>query len=255
MQSFSDSELDRYGRHIVLREVGGTGQLRLRRATVTVIGAGGIGSPVLQYLAGAGVGTLRIIDDDHVDLSNLHRQTIYDSGDTGLPKAAAAAIAIARLNPLVATDVRVERINLHNASALLAGSDVVVDGSDNFDTRLVVADTAYAARIPLVSAAVGQFEGQIGVYRGWETERPCYRCFVGGDPDRAAGSCADLGVLGPVTGILGNLAALEAIRTIVPFGDDMAGRVLLIDLLSWRFRTIALPADPGCPTCGAQRPV
>ncbi|MFS0774068.1 HesA/MoeB/ThiF family protein [Sphingomonas sp. 1P08PE] len=252
MQTFSDSELDRYARHIVLHEIGGVGQLRLRQATVTVVGAGGIGSPALQYLAGAGIGNLRIIDDDAVDLSNLHRQTIYDSADTGLPKAAAAAVAIARLNPLIATDVRIERIDRANAETLLAGSSVVIDGTDNFATRLLTADAAHALRIPLVSAAIGQFEGQLAVFRGWEADLPCYRCLVGNDPGRVEASCADQGVLGPVTGMIGAMAALEAIRAIVPFGDDPAGRLLLIDLLSWRFRSLMLPADPGCPCCGDQ---
>ncbi|MDP1026671.1 HesA/MoeB/ThiF family protein [Sphingomonas sp. KR1UV-12] len=254
MQTFSNTELNRYARHIVLREIGGLGQLRLRRAVVTVVGAGGIGSPALQYLAGAGIGTVRIIDHDLVDLSNLQRQTIYDTSDIGLPKAAAAAIAMARLNPKVATDVRVERVGPKTVDALLTGSDVVIDGTDNFDTRLLTADSAHAKRIPLISAAVGQFEGQLAVFRGWERHLPCYRCLVGNDPDRAAGSCADQGVLGPVTGMMGAMAALEAIRAIVPFGDDPAGRLLLADLLSWRFRSIALPADPGCPTCGDQTP-
>ena len=252
MQRFSDSELERYARQIVLTEIGGAGQQRLRRATVAIVGAGGIGSPVLQYLAGAGVGTLRIIDDEIVDLSNLHRQTIYDAADTGLPKASASAIAVVRLNPMVTTDVRVDRIVADNADTLLAGADVVIDGSDSFATRLVTADAAYRLRIPLVSAAVGQFEGQIAVYRGWEPALPCYRCLVGSDPDRQEGSCAEQGVLGPVTGMIGAMAALEAIRAIMPFGEDIAGRLLLIDLLAWRFRTIAVPADPACPTCGTQ---
>jgi adenylyltransferase/sulfurtransferase len=143
------------------------------------------------------------------------------------------------------------RIDAANAEALLAESDVVVDGCDNFATRLAVANAALALRIPLVSAAVGQFEGQLAVYRGWEADRPCYRCFVGDAPDRAELSCAEAGVLGPVTGMLGSMAALEAIRAIVPFGDDPAGRLLLVDLLSWRFRTLTLPKDPGCPACGS----
>ncbi len=246
----TDAQLDRYARHIVLREIGGAGQMRLLAAHVVVIGAGGIGSPALQYLAAAGIGRLTIIDDDRVDLSNLQRQTIFGTGDVGRPKAEAAAQAIAKLNPDVSCVPVVNRITSGNAAALLAGADVVLDGCDNFATRLAVADAAFAARIPLVSAAVGQFEGQLGTYRGWEPELPCYRCFVGADPDRADASCADQGVLGAMTGVLGSLAAMEVIRTIVPFGEAATGKLLIVDALDFRFRTLALPKDPGCRACG-----
>lgn len=251
--TLSDDELDRYARHIVLKEIGGAGQARLKAASVVVIGAGGIGSPALQYLAAAGVGRLLIIDDDRVEPSNLQRQTIFTTEDTGQAKAEAAGTAVTRLNPHVVATANVARIDAANAAALLAGADVVLDGCDNFATRLAVADAALALRVPLVSAAVGQFEGQLAVYRGWEGDKPCYRCFVGDAPDRAEQSCAEAGVLGPVTGVLGSLAALEVIRAIVPFGDDPAGKLLLVDLLGWRFRSLSLPKDPGCPAC-AQRP-
>lgn len=246
----TDAQLDRYARHIVLREVGGAGQMRLLAAHVVVIGAGGIGSPALHYLAAAGIGRLTIIDDDRVDLSNLQRQTIFGTGDIGRLKVEAAAEAIARLNPdVVATPIN-QRISANNAASLLTGADVVLDGCDNFATRLAVADAALALRIPLVSAAVAQFEGQLGVYRGWEPALPCYRCFVGADPDRGDTSCADQGVLGAMTGVVGSLAAMEAIRAIAPFGEDSAGKLLIIDALDFRFRTLALPKDPGCPACG-----
>ena len=245
----SDEELDRYARQIVLKEIGGAGQTRLKEASVAVIGAGGIGSPVIQYLAAAGIGRLTIIDDDRVELSNLQRQTIFDSAMRGQPKAPEAGLAARRLNPLVRITPLQVRIDAPNAADLLADTDVVVDGCDNFATRLAVADAALALRIPLVSAAVGQFEGQLAVYRGWESDKPCYRCFVGDAPDRAEVSCAEAGVLGPVTGILGSLAALETIRAIVPFGDDPAGKLLLVDTLAWRFRTLTLPKDPGCRGC------
>jgi len=248
--NFSDAELDRYARHLVLREVGGAGQAALKAARVVVIGAGGIGSPALQYLAAAGVGALVVIDDDRVDASNLQRQTLFADADIGVPKVAAATAALARINPFVTVEPRALRIDAGNAADLLAGADVVVDGCDNFATRLVVADAALAARIPLVSAAVGQFEGQLGVFRGWEPYLPCYRCFVGDDPERADASCADQGVLGALTGIIGSMAALEAMRAIVGFGDDPAGRVLIADLLAFRFRTLALPKDPGCRCAG-----
>ncbi len=246
----TDPQLDRYARHIVLREIGGGGQARMLAAHVVVIGAGGIGSPALHYLAAAGIGRLTIIDDDRVDLSNLQRQTIFGTSDIGRLKAEAAADAIARLNPdVVATPVN-QRITAENAASLLAGADVVLDGCDNFATRLAVADAALAQRIPLVSAAVAQFEGQLGVYRGWEATLPCYRCFVGVDPDRGDASCADQGVLGAMTGVLGSLAAMEVIRAIAPFGEESAGKLLIVDALAFRFRTIALPKDPGCPACG-----
>jgi molybdopterin-synthase adenylyltransferase len=244
-------ELARYARHIVLPEIGGAGQLRLRRARVAVVGAGGIGSPVLHYLAAAGVGRLDVIDDDRVDASNLQRQTLYTTDDLGVPKAQAAAAALARLNPHVEVVPHVTRLGRAEAGALIDGADAVIDGSDNFDTRLAVADASLARRVALVSAAVGRFEGQIGVFRGWEADRPCYRCFVGAAPQRDGLTCAEEGVLGPVTGVVGSLAALEVIRQIAPFGDDSAGKLVLIDLLALRFRTLSLPKDPGCPACGA----
>ncbi|WP_375391532.1 ThiF family adenylyltransferase [uncultured Sphingomonas sp.] len=250
--TLADDELARYARHIVLKEVGGAGQLRLKAASAAVIGAGGIGSPTIQYLAAAGVGRLVIIDDDAVELSNLQRQTLFATADLGAGKARTAAEAARRLNPHLTAEPRAVRIDAGNAPALLAGVDVVLDGCDNFATRLAVADAALALRVPLVSAAVGQFEGQLAVYRGWEADKPCYRCFVGDAPDREEASCAEAGVLGPVTGVLGSMAALEAIRSITPFSEDPAGRLLLVDALSWRFRTLSLPKDPGCPGCSVQ---
>ncbi|MHA6722442.1 HesA/MoeB/ThiF family protein [Sphingomonas sp. RS2018] len=247
--TLSDTELERFARHIVLKEVGGAGQMRLRAARVTLIGAGGIGSPAIQYCAAAGIGHLRVIDDDRVDLSNLQRQTIFGTADIGTAKGLAAAASVARLDDAVAVEAIVDRLTPVNAARLVAGSDVVIDGCDNFATRLAVADACLAARIPLVSAAVAQFEGQLAVYRGWEADRPCYRCLVGGDPDRAEASCAEAGIIGALTGVIGSLAALEAIRAIVGFGDDPAGRLLLVDALAFRFRTIALPKDPGCRAC------
>ncbi len=250
MTPLGDDELDRYARHIVLREVGGAGQARIRAAHAVVVGAGGIGAPAVQYLAAAGIGTLTIVDDDRVERSNLQRQTLFATDDIGRAKVDAAAAFAARLNPHVALRTMPARIDAANAPALIAGADVVIDGTDNFATRLAVADAAHAARIPLVSAAVAQFEGQLAVYRGWEAGRPCYRCFVGADPDRPGNSCAEAGVLGALVGVVGSMAALEALRAVAPFGDDPAGRLLLIDALAWRFRSIALPADPGCPACG-----
>lgn len=247
--SLSDSQLDRYARHIVLPQLGGAGQKKLLAAHVVLVGAGGIGSPAIQYLAAAGIGRLTIIDDDRVGLSNLQRQTLFAADDEGLSKAQVAARWIGALNPDVEAVPVGLRINAANAATLLGGADVVLDGSDSFDTRLAVADAALALRIPLVSAAVAQFEGQLGVFRGWEAGKPCYRCLVGSDPGRPEQSCAEQGVLGAVAGIVGSLAALEALRAVAGFGEDSAGKLLLVDALTLRLRTIGLPNDPGCPAC------
>jgi adenylyltransferase/sulfurtransferase len=246
----TDAQLDRYARHIILKEIGGAGQVRLLDAHVALIGAGGIGAPAIQYLAAAGVGHLTVIDDDLVSLSNLQRQVLYGTKDVGAAKVNAAAAAVARLNPDIHVHRRAARIGADTAAALLSGVDVVIDGSDNFATRLAVADAALELHIPLVSAAVGQFDGQLSVFRGWEAGKPCYRCLVGNDPGRPDVSCADQGVLGALTGVLGSLAAIEAIRAIVPFGADPAGTLLMIDALAFRFRTIGLPKDPGCRCAG-----
>lgn len=248
--TLTDTELERYARHIVLREIGGAGQWKLRRSHVLVIGAGGIGSPAVQYLAAAGIGTLTLVDDDQVDLSNLQRQTLFGTADIGRAKVEAASDAVARLNPGVQVRTVPQRIGAAEACDLLSAADVVLDGSDNFATRLAVADAALERRTPLVSAAVAEFEGQLGVFRGWEADRPCYRCFVGGDPERGEATCAEQGVLGALTGVMGSLAALEAIRACYPFGEDSAGKLLLVDALALRFRTLSLPKDPGCPSCG-----
>lgn len=244
--SFSDQQLERYARHIILKEIGGEGQRKLGEATVAVIGAGGIGSPAIQYLAAAGIGRITLVDDDDVALSNLQRQTIFRLADIGTAKVHAAAAAAGALSSDTNFVTYKERLTAHNVIKFLDHATVVMDGSDNFETRLAVADAAQQLRIPLVSAAVDQFEGQLAVYRGWEDGRPCYRCLVGDDPTRAEMSCADRGVLGPLTGVLGSLAALEVIRAIVGFGEDPAGKLLLVDALSFRFRTIAMPKDPGC---------
>lgn len=249
--TLSDEQLERYARHIVLKEIGGGGQRKLLEATVAIVGSGGIGSPLIQYLAAAGVGRLRIVDDDSVALSNLQRQTLYGVDDIGALKVARAADAVARLNPDVAVEMMPERLTGTTIDRFLEGADVVVDGSDNFATRLLVADECHKRRIPLVSAAIGQFEGQLGLFRGWEANKPCYRCFVGSDPDRPDASCADQGVLGALAGVMGSLAAMETIRQITGFGDDSAGKLLLFDALSLRFRSFALPKDPGCPLCAS----
>lgn len=249
--SLSDLQLERYARHIVLKEIGGEGQARLLEGHVVVIGAGGIGSPTIQYLAAAGVGRLTIIDDDLVSLSNLQRQLLFGTADEGAPKVARAKLAVERLNPDTKVDARSERIVAGNAEALLSGANAIIDGSDNFATRLTVADAALALRIPLIAASVAQFEGQLSVHRGWEPGKPCYRCLVGADPGLPEQSCSEQGVLGAMAGVMGSLAAMEAIRLLTGFGEDSAGKLLLVDALSLRFRSIGLPKDPGCPSCRA----
>jgi molybdopterin/thiamine biosynthesis adenylyltransferase len=254
--SLGDDQLDRYARHIVLREIGGEGQQRLLAAHVVLVGAGGIGCPALQYLAAAGVRRLTVIDDDRVTLDNLQRQILFATADIDRPKAEVAGEAVERLNPDVRfTGVR-ERLGAANAAALLADADVVLDGSDNFATRLVVSDTCTAARIPLVSAAIGQFQVQIGTWRGWEPGRPCYRCFVGDAFDSDdCDSCAELGVLGAMAGLAGSWAALEAIRQIIGFGGEAAGKLHIFDGLAPGLRTLRIVKDPACTACTAARSV
>jgi molybdopterin/thiamine biosynthesis adenylyltransferase len=246
-----DDQLDRYARHIVLKEIGGEGQQRLLDSTVILVGAGGVGSPALQYLAAAGVGLLRVIDDDVVALDNLQRQILFATADVGRPKVEVAREAVERLNPDVRFSESRERLTAGNAAALLTGADVVVDGSDNFATRLVVSDTCTALRIPLVSAAIGMFQVQVGTWRGWEPDRPCYRCFVGDAFDSDdCDNCAELGVLGAMAGIAGSFAALEAIRQILGFGGEATGKVHIFDGLAPAMRSIRIAKDPACRACG-----
>jgi molybdopterin-synthase adenylyltransferase len=248
----SDDQLDRYARHIVLKEIGGVGQAKLLRAHVFLIGAGGIGCPAIQYLAAAGVGQLTVIDDDVVSLSNLQRQLLYTTADVDRPKVEVAAEMIGRINPDVEVHRLQRRLTMDDTPELFDGVDVVLDGSDNFATRLIVNDLAVAARVPLVSAAIGQFHGQLGTFRGWEADKPCYRCFVGDahDPDDCD-SCSEVGVLGAMVGLMGSFAAMEAIRVITGFGEMQAGKLQIIDGLSPSMRAIHLPKDPGCSTCGS----
>ena len=249
--SLSDAQLDRYARHIVLKEIGGEGQRRLLDAEVAIVGAGGIGSPAILYLAAAGVGTLRVIDDDAVALDNLQRQILFGTDDVGANKVTIAAGAVSRLNPDIAFDARNQRLTAATVAMLLDGVDVVLDGSDNFATRLAVSDHCTAARIPLVSAAIGRFQAQIGTFRGWEADRPCYRCFVGDAYDAEdCDTCAELGVLGAMVGIAGSWAAMEAIRQIAGFGDDSGGKLHIFEGLGPALRTIRVVKDPACAGCG-----
>ena len=245
--ALSDDELDRYARHIVLPQVGGAGQQRLKAAKVAVVGAGGIGAAVIPALAGAGVGQLTIVDGDVVDLSYLQRQPLFSSADIGEGKARLAAAFVAGRNPFVTVRAVGERVDAANAERLLGGHDLIIDGTDNFVTRLVVSDTAVGLGIPLLSAAATQFQGQVALFRG----KPCYRCFVGDAFDADdCDNCAELGVLGALTATVGSFAALAAIRAIVGIAPDTAGTLHLFDGLTLTWRQIRLPADPACRTCG-----
>lgn len=250
----TDEQLERYARHIVLKEVGGGGQRRLLSATVVVIGAGGIGSPAIQYLAAAGVGALRIVDDDVVSLGNLQRQVLFGTADVGRPKVDAAAAVVARLNADVRVSAVRARVTQDTVAALLGDTDVVLDGCDNFATRLLVSDHCTRTRIPLVSAAIGQFQAQVGTWRGWEPGLPCYRCFVGDAFDAEdCDSCSELGIVGAAAGIAGSWAALEAIRHIVGFGDDPGGKLHIFDGLAPSMRTLKIVKDPACSACGVRQ--
>jgi len=248
---FSDDQIERYARHIILKEIGGAGQQKLLAAKVLVVGAGGLGSPLLMYLAAAGVGTLGIVDDDTVSLSNLQRQILHHTADIGRPKTASAAASIAALNPDVTVVAHEERLTAANAIDLVSGYDLVADGSDNFETRFLVNDACYLAKVPLVSAAIGQFEGQLSTYRAFEGDNPCYRCvFPERPPPGTVPSCAEAGVIGALAGVMGSLQAVEVIKEITGIGQSMAGRLTIYDALDARFRTLKLRRDPGCALCG-----
>jgi molybdopterin/thiamine biosynthesis adenylyltransferase len=253
----SPEELERYARHIVLREVGGPGQQALGRARVLVIGAGGLGAPVLLYLAAAGVGTLGVIDDDTVSLSNLQRQVIHTTPDVGRPKIESAADAIGKLNPHVKVITHATRLNAANALSIVAGYDIVADGSDNFATRYLVADACFFAKKPLVTAAVGTFDGTLTTMRAHERGKdgkpnPTYRClFPEPPPPGTVPACSEAGVLGALTGVLGSMMALELIREIVGFGEGLVGRLLMVDARAMRFETLSYAWDETNPLSGA----
>ena len=246
--ALSDEELDRYARHIVLPQVGGAGQLRLKEARVAMVGAGGIGAGAIPALTGAGIGHLTIIDDDRVELSNLQRQPLYAASQVGERKADLAARYIGKRNPHIECRTVPDRIEGDNAEAILSGHDLIIDGTDNFATRLVVSDAAVRLGIPLTSAAAQQFQGQVALFQG----KPCYRCFVGDAFDADdCDTCAELGVLGALTGTIGNFAALLAIRAIVGIAPDAAGTLHLFDGLALNWRKLGIAADPACKACGA----
>jgi molybdopterin-synthase adenylyltransferase len=252
---FSQHELDRYARQMVLPEVGGRGQEALRAASVLLVGVGGLGAPAALYLAGAGVGRLVLVDDDDVTLGNLQRQVLYTTADVGRPKVAAAAERLALLNPELALDARRERFEAANGEALCAGVDLVLDGSDSFATRATVAAAAARTGRPLVSGSVQGFEGQATVFAPFTPQAPCFRCLFPADPPAdALPSCALGGILGPVAGQLGALMATEAVKWLLGLGPSLVGTLLLVDGLAARTDRIGLARRPACPGHGAAHP-
>lgn len=245
---FTEDEIRRYSRHILLAEVGGIGQAKLKAARVLVVGAGGLGSPLTLYLAAAGIGTIGIVDDDRVELSNLQRQIAHTTDSIGEAKVASAARSALAINPGVRIETHATRLSADNALELIARYDVVCDGTDNFATRFLVADACVLARRTLVSAAVLRFEGQLSVFR---PDGPCYRClYPEPPPEGTVPTCSEAGVLGAVTGVMGTLQATETLKEILGVGETLAGRLLIWDALATRFRTVRLHRDQHCAACG-----
>ncbi|HZZ87941.1 MAG TPA: molybdopterin-synthase adenylyltransferase MoeB [Caulobacteraceae bacterium] len=243
--SFSDDEVERYARHLVLREIGGPGQQRLKAARVLIVGAGGLGAPAALYLAAAGVGELALVDPDTVALSNLQRQVLYASADQGRVKVEAAAERLTALNPEVQVVPIAETLSEANARGLVRGHDLVLDGTDDFATRFAVNAACVAEGVTLVSGAIGRWTGQVGVFAG----RPCYRCLVPEVPPDAE-TCALVGVVGALAGVVGSMMALEAVKLIAGAGQPLTGRLLIYDALAAETRTVRLGPDPACPVCG-----
>ena len=247
---FTEDEIGRYARHILLAEVGGTGQARLRAARVLIVGAGGLGSPLLLYLAAAGVGTIGLVDDDRVELSNLQRQVAHTTDRIGQPKVASAAAAARAINPAVRVEPHPVRLTAQNAMDLVRAYDLVCDGSDNFETRFLIADACVLARRTLVSAAVLRFDGQLSTFKPHEGG-PCYRCLHPAPPPPGLlPSCSEAGILGAVTGVMGTLQATEVLKEIMGIGEGLSGRLLIWDALAARVRTVRLRRDPACALCG-----
>ena len=250
-------EIERYARHLVLAEVGGPGQARLKAARVLVVGAGGLGAPLIQYLAAAGIGTIGVVDDDVVSLSNLQRQVIHDTAAVGRLKVESAASAVERLNPHVSVEGHSIRLTEANAAGLIGGYDLVADGSDNFSTRYLVSDACFRAGRPLVTAALGRFDGTLTTIRAYETgpdgrPNPTYRClFPSPPPPGSVPPCAEAGVLGALAGVMGSLMAMEVIRAIAGFGEPLVGRLLMVDARSMRFETLRYAWDPDNPLNGS----
>lgn len=254
--SLTTDERERYARHILLKEIGGPGQQRLKAAAIAIVGMGGLGAPAALYLAAAGVGRLRLIDDDIVALSNLQRQILYRGNEVGAAKVEAAATALAALNPHIEFEARAERLTDENARDVLAGADIVLDGTDDFVARFAVNAACHDLGITLISGAVGRWDGQVATFKSGLTKHlppeqrlPCYRCLVPHIPPGAE-TCAQVGIVGALTGVIGSLMALEAIKEIADAGESLAGRLLIYDALATTSRTARLPRDPACAICG-----
>ena len=253
LPELTEPQIRRYARHIVLAEIGGVGQARLIAARVLVIGAGGLGAPLLQYLAAAGIGTLGVIDHDQVDLSNLQRQVIHRTADIGVAKVSSARRALLDINPEVTVIAHDERLAADNAERIVDGYDIVADGSDNFATRYLLNDVCYRLKKILVSAAILRFDGQISTYKAWQgAGHPCLRCIFPAAPSEdAVPSCAQAGVLGALAGTLGALQATEVVKEILGIGRSLSGRLLMYDALAASFDEMAIAKRPDCPTCGS----
>jgi len=252
MSSLREEQIRRYARHIILSEIGGEGQEKLLAARVLIVGAGGLGAPLLQYLAAAGIGTLGVIDDDRVDLSNLQRQVIHRSSDIGVAKVESAKRAVAEINPEVKLIAHKERLNERNVDRLIADYDVIADGSDNFATRYLLNDSCYRARKILVSAAILRFEGQLTTNKAWQgAGHPCLRClFAAPPPADQVPSCASAGVLGALAGMMGSWQAGEVVKEVLGIGRSLSGRLVLFDALDGSVNEMTLEKNPGCPLCG-----
>ncbi len=257
MASFSPDERERYARHILLKEIGGPGQQCLKAATVAIVGAGGLGAPAALYLAAAGIGTLRIIDHDDVSLSNLQRQIIYRGADVGASKVERARAVLAEVNAHVSVEAMAQKLDDANAAYLLQGATIVLDGTDDFGTRFAVNAACHELGIPLVSGAVGRWDGQVATFKSGLTKTlprdqrlPCYRCLVPAIPPDTE-TCAQAGIVGALTGVIGSMMALEAIKEIANAGESLASRLFLYDSLKGESRTVTLKRDPDCPVCGA----
>ena len=241
-------DIERFARHIVLREIGGPGQQALGKAHAVLIGAGGLGAPAALYLAAAGIGRLTLIDPDTVSLDNLQRQILFRTEDVGAPKAETGAKALAALNPGTAVTAVTAALDDSNAKALIEGADLVLDGCDNFETRFAVNAACRALGVPLISGAVGRWDGQVALFNA-SPDAPCYRCWVPEVPPDAE-TCARVGIVGALTGVIGSLMALEAIKHICEAGETLDGRIYLLDALGLDSRTVKLAKDPACPVCG-----
>lgn len=248
----TEDQIERYARHIHLKEVGAEGQQKLLAAKVLVIGAGGLGSPLIQYLAAAGVGTIGVVDDDTVDLSNLQRQVLHTTSSVGTPKVDSARDGVKAINPDVTLAPHHTRLTPENAQTLISDYDIVADGSDNFETRFLVNDACYFEQKTLVSAAVLRFDGQLATYRP-HSGGPCYRClYPQAPPEEDVWTCEQAGILGAVAGVMGSLQATEVLKEILGIGDRMAGRLLIYDALDVSTRMVKVGPDPSCPLCSDQ---